>query len=159
VSDTRPMLTLRDLAAQGFTATLEADGHLAIQPAERLTVELKAQLYHWRHDLKAEALLHQPRPVPWDEAVAEALLRRTVEALGRLRDVGAALGWAQQRRPSLIQNLQQAEAAIDTAFDQADLLAVREACLRWWQAWRQLVAECALPHAPEAQREVQHAKG
>lgn len=154
----RPMITLKDLAAHGFTATLEADGHLAIQPAERLTAELKAQLYHWRHDLKAESLLHQPRPVPWDEAVAEALLRRTVEALGRLQEVGAALAWARQHRPALIQALQQAEAAIDTAFDQANLLAVRNACVQWWQAWRRLVAEHTA-HYTGARKEVQHAEG
>ncbi len=130
------LLTVERLNQLGFDIRLDPDGLFTVTPADRLTPELTNLIRFWRNDLVAELLIHQPQPIPWNDAVADSLIRRTVNAFGTLQ-------WPPHFTPKNAR-YQQAEAAIDDAYRCRDLHALTLACRHWWQTLKLLVAERTL---------------
>ncbi|MCY0900245.1 MAG: hypothetical protein OWU33_15215 [Firmicutes bacterium] len=136
-------LTIERLKQLGFDLHLDADGLFTVTPVDRLTPDLVRLVKLYRTDLAAELLMHDPKPIPWDIAVAEALARRTAEAFGRLEWSPAIIPWAQENAGAFWMRFLDAQEAVDTAFRAHDMQAVAVACRDWWQALRLLVARHA----------------
>ena len=142
-------LNLSRLERLGFHAQLDVDGLFTVTPADRLTPDLRHLLTLYRAEIVAELLMHQPQPIPWNDAVAESLIRRTVNAFGTLQ-------WPHNFVPNDVR-YQQAEAAIDDAYRRHDLHALTLGYRHWWQTLKLLVAERTLTDlVPQDKEEITH---
>ena len=136
-------LTTERLRQLGFDLHLDADGLFTVTPADQLTPDLTRLVKTYRVELAAELLMHDPHPIPWDNDVAEAVMRRTAEALGRLEWGADLIPWAQEHAPAFWTRYLDSENRIDQSFHAQDMRAVALACRDWWQALRLLVAQHA----------------
>lgn len=139
----KPLMSAARLSRLGFSIHLDPDGLMTVTPADQLTPELTTTIRFWRNDLAAELLMHDPQPIPWNEQVGEALIRRTAESFARLSWTEGIIPWAQTQAPEWWQRYVETESRIDTAFSARDMQALAYACRDWWNALRQLVTQHA----------------
>ena len=143
----KSLLTVERLNRMGVSIQLDPDGLMTVTPADQLTSELTTTIRFWRNDLAAELLMHTPQSIPWNQEVAEALLRRTLESFTRLSWTDGIIPWAQTQAPVWWERYTTAKHRINMAFHDEDMQALAVSARAWWQALRQLVAQHAQAQA------------